>query len=259
MSRSSRERNTRRNRLSSRFRYRHITDPPVGHHHHRPTRARTLSGSGLAPSRRCASCCNCRRSHGLILRPAGIDETFDAPELTSSENVWCGMDMSAPPPATEANTAPAAPRALTRNVFLAGLMSLFTTISSEMMVPVLPLFLTGVLGTPVSAVGLIEGVAESTTSLLRIFAGWTSDRTAGANRRCSWGTGWATSRSRSSPSRGHGHKCWPAASSTGSARASAVHLETRWSWAASTRWYADAPSRFTARWIRSCDLASWQA
>lgn len=69
------------------------------------------------------------------------------------------------------------PAGLPQNVFAAGLVSFFTDISSEMIVPVLPLFLTGVLGAPVAAVGLIEGVAESTASVLRVFAGWISDRT----------------------------------------------------------------------------------
>ena len=64
-----------------------------------------------------------------------------------------------------------------RNVVAAGLVSFFTDVASEMVVPVLPLFLTGVLGAPVAAVGLIEGVAESTASVLRVFAGWLSDRT----------------------------------------------------------------------------------
>ncbi len=63
-----------------------------------------------------------------------------------------------------------------RNVVVAGLVSLLTDISSEMIVPVLPLFLTIVLGAPVAAVGLIEGVAESTASVLRVFSGWLSDR-----------------------------------------------------------------------------------
>lgn len=66
--------------------------------------------------------------------------------------------------------------ALPRNVVVAGMVSLFTDVSSEMIVPVLPLFLTGVLGAPLVAVGLIEGVAESTASVLRVFSGWLSDR-----------------------------------------------------------------------------------
>lgn len=78
-------------------------------------------------------------------------------------------------PDTDSGTASGGVRGLPRNVLVAGLMSLFTDISSEMVVPVLPLFLTAVLGTPVAAVGLIEGVAESTASLLRVFAGWLSD------------------------------------------------------------------------------------
>lgn len=65
---------------------------------------------------------------------------------------------------------------LSRNVVIVGVMSFFNDIASEMIVPVLPLFLTVVLGTPVVAVGIIEGVAESTASVLRVFAGWISDR-----------------------------------------------------------------------------------
>src|ERR1041384_7176093 len=68
------------------------------------------------------------------------------------------------------------PIGLPRNVFAAGLVSLFNDIATEMIVPVLPLFLTGVLGAPAAAVGLIEGLAESTASVLRVFAGWISDR-----------------------------------------------------------------------------------
>jgi Na+/melibiose symporter-like transporter len=66
--------------------------------------------------------------------------------------------------------------ALPRNVLAAGLVSFFTDLSSEMIVPVLPIFLTAVLGAPVAAVGLIEGVAESTASIVRVFAGSISDR-----------------------------------------------------------------------------------
>lgn len=67
-------------------------------------------------------------------------------------------------------------RTMPRNVVVAGAVSLLTDASSEMIVPVLPLFLTTVLGAPVAAVGLIEGVAESTASVLRVFSGWLSDR-----------------------------------------------------------------------------------
>lgn len=74
-------------------------------------------------------------------------------------------------------TTASALTALPRNVVAAGLVSFFTDISSEMIVPVLPIFLTAVLGAPVTAVGLIEGVAESTASILRVFAGSISDRT----------------------------------------------------------------------------------
>src|SRR5690349_10985334 len=65
---------------------------------------------------------------------------------------------------------------LTRNVFVLGIVSLFTDISSEMIVPVRILFLVGVLGTPLTLAGLIEGLAESTVSILKIFSGRMSDR-----------------------------------------------------------------------------------
>jgi MFS family permease len=65
---------------------------------------------------------------------------------------------------------------LTRNVFFTGLVSFFMDISSEMIYPLVPLFLTSVLGVNKSVIGLIEGVAESTASLLKVFSGWVSDR-----------------------------------------------------------------------------------
>lgn len=74
------------------------------------------------------------------------------------------------------STTPA--RGLPRNVVVAGLASLFTDISSEMIVPVLPLFLTGPLAASAASVGLIEGVAEATASLLKVVSGWWSDRVA---------------------------------------------------------------------------------
>ncbi len=64
----------------------------------------------------------------------------------------------------------------TQNVVIAGFVSLFTDIASEMIVPVLPLFLVGSLHASTAMVGLIEGVAETSASLLKIFSGWFSDR-----------------------------------------------------------------------------------
>jgi MFS family permease len=63
-----------------------------------------------------------------------------------------------------------------RNLLAVSLGSFFTDISSEMMVHLLPLFLTNVLGAKTAVVGLIEGVAETTASLTRLFSGWLSDK-----------------------------------------------------------------------------------
>jgi MFS family permease len=65
---------------------------------------------------------------------------------------------------------------ITRNVVVLGMVSFFTDVSSEMIIPVRILFLVLVLRTPLPLAGLIEGVAESTASLLKIVAGRLSDR-----------------------------------------------------------------------------------
>ncbi len=65
---------------------------------------------------------------------------------------------------------------LERNVFFLGLVSFFNDISSEMTLTLLPLFLADVLGVPTSVIGLIEGLAEATASLLKVVSGWFSDR-----------------------------------------------------------------------------------
>ena len=65
---------------------------------------------------------------------------------------------------------------LGRNVLALTLVSFFTDVSSEMIYPLLPVFLTGVLGASASFVGAIEGAAESTSSVLKLVSGWWSDR-----------------------------------------------------------------------------------
>ena len=63
-----------------------------------------------------------------------------------------------------------------RNVVALGFVSMFNDIASEMAYPIIPLFLTSVLGAPVAIVGVIEGIAEATASILKVFSGWLSDR-----------------------------------------------------------------------------------
>ncbi|MFZ5874813.1 MAG: MFS transporter [Nitrospirota bacterium] len=65
---------------------------------------------------------------------------------------------------------------LPRTVVMLGVVSLLTDASSEMIYPLLPLFLAGTLGAGATFIGLIEGVAESTASLLKLASGWWSDR-----------------------------------------------------------------------------------
>ncbi|MGK0618321.1 MFS transporter [Meiothermus cerbereus] len=67
---------------------------------------------------------------------------------------------------------------LPREVYVLGAVSLFTDIASEMVYPLLPLFLTGVLGASTTVVGLVEGIAEATASLFKVAGGRISDRMA---------------------------------------------------------------------------------
>jgi hypothetical protein len=65
---------------------------------------------------------------------------------------------------------------ITRNIFIVGLVSLFTDLSSQMVFPLIPLFLTTVLGCGAYAVGIVEGAAETTASLLKVVSGYWSDK-----------------------------------------------------------------------------------
>jgi len=67
-------------------------------------------------------------------------------------------------------------RTLPRNVWAVSLTSFLMDISSEMVINILPLFLSNVLGVKTSIIGLIEGAAEMTASLLKMFSGWFSDK-----------------------------------------------------------------------------------
>ncbi len=74
-------------------------------------------------------------------------------------------------------------RGLSRNVVILGVVSLLNDSASEMIYPLLPMFLTAVLGAGPVALGVIEGVAESLVSLLKLYSGYVSDR---VKRRKAW-------------------------------------------------------------------------
>jgi MFS family permease len=70
---------------------------------------------------------------------------------------------------------PPRPR-LGRTVKALGAVSFLTDVSSEMIYPLLPLFLAGTLGVSAGVIGLVEGAAESTAAVLKLASGWWSDR-----------------------------------------------------------------------------------
>ena len=66
--------------------------------------------------------------------------------------------------------------AVPRTVWALGLVSMFTDISSEIIHSLMPVFLVTGLGASVALVGLIEGVAEATASITKLFSGWIIER-----------------------------------------------------------------------------------
>ena len=78
-------------------------------------------------------------------------------------------------PSTE--SLPATP-AISRTVWMLGLVSFFMDVSSEIIHALLPLFLTTTLGASVAIVGLIDGIAESTAAITKVFSGYVSDKIA---------------------------------------------------------------------------------
>ena len=79
------------------------------------------------------------------------------------------------PPAPPGSGSPS-PKRLHRNVWAASGTSFLTDVSSEMLLNVLPLFLSNVLGVRIWAVGVVEGLADASASILKLYSGWLSDR-----------------------------------------------------------------------------------
>ncbi len=96
---------------------------------------------------------------------------WDAPSTSSGKKNTAVSHR----PATRRQSEFARPP-IPRNVIVLGVVSFFADVSSEIVYPLVPIFLTTVLGAPVAIVGLIEGVAESTASVVKFFSGWWSDR-----------------------------------------------------------------------------------
>lgn len=76
---------------------------------------------------------------------------------------------------SDAGSSGACPR-IPRTVWALGFVSMFMDVSSEIIHALLPLFLTTTLGVSVAMVGLIDGIAEATASITKVFSGYISDR-----------------------------------------------------------------------------------
>ena len=84
------------------------------------------------------------------------------------------------------------PKNIPRGVWMLGFVSLFMDISSEMIHAVLPLFVVGTLGASAALLGLLEGVAEATAQISKLFSGVLSDRWRNRKHLALLGYGMAT-------------------------------------------------------------------
>lgn len=81
---------------------------------------------------------------------------------------------------------------LTRNIYLLAVASLLTDMSSEIIMPLLPLFLLTLPGTSFLIIGVVESIADSTVSLLKLISGHVSDRLGFRKRFVALGYGFST-------------------------------------------------------------------
>ena len=63
-----------------------------------------------------------------------------------------------------------------RNIYLLGAVSFFNDFASEMVYPLIPVFINSVLGLGAAFIGIIEGIAETTNSVIKLFSGYFSDK-----------------------------------------------------------------------------------
>lgn len=83
-------------------------------------------------------------------------------------------------------------RLLAGNVLWLSVASFLNDVSSEMIFPLLPVFLVATLGAGPAFLGLVEGVAETTASFVKLAGGWLSDRIGRRRALVGWGYGVAT-------------------------------------------------------------------
>ena len=101
---------------------------------------------------------------------------MDQSNNSEQSNISTSSDSESNVPKTNDSSKLNTHKKLPRNVWAVSVTSFLMDISSEMVINVLPLFLSNVLGVKTNIIGLIEGVAEATSSLLKVFSGWLSDK-----------------------------------------------------------------------------------
>jgi hypothetical protein len=94
----------------------------------------------------------------------------------AGKSTGVGKMQSLPPGCAAIKPQQRSRTSLPAGIWMLGVVSLFMDLSSEMIHGLLPMFLVGTLGVSALTLGLIEGVAEATASIVKLFSGTLSDR-----------------------------------------------------------------------------------
>jgi MFS family permease len=105
-----------------------------------------------------------------------VEVTIDSLDAANLVRIGALEDAIRNEPTIDAASEPSPFRGISRNVLLLSIVSLLNDIASEMVYPLVPLFLAGALGAPASIIGVIEGLAEATASVFKWIFGAVSDR-----------------------------------------------------------------------------------
>ncbi len=119
-------------------------------------------------------------------------------------------------------------RTLPPGVWALGFVSLLMDTSSELIHSLLPVFMSTVLGASMMTIGMVEGIAEATASITKVFQAQSATTSENANCSPYWALAWRHLPNRSFPWRALCTGCLPPVLSTGSAKASGGRRATPW-------------------------------
>src|SRR5262249_39145974 len=118
----------------------------------------------------------CRSSTSRCRKRSAGTRSASGSRSTRASTTWCtACPSSTVDPSKPGGAGPGWPRRIPAGIWALGLGSMFMDASSELVHSLLPLLMVGVLGASMVTVGIVEGVAEATAAITKVFSGALSD------------------------------------------------------------------------------------